>query len=280
MGYYLLDNQNPNARRRSNGKRGWYYATRNQPIRGIVVHTPQALNIDGPDDYTAEAVAKYFARATRPASAHVNIDSDSTVELLPDDHTAFHAAGVNSATLGAEVGWRHDMWLDDPALTTLVMERFAMWAAPRCIAYDIPPIRRTEKTKWENGARGFLTHAATETWRGYPGRRRDPGLTFPWTQFFTLLKAEIARLDGDTMGLEDREIKAIKRLTDLGIFTKWTTDEEVELHTFVPLATLAVFLDRLYTRLARESVAATADTGWTSIPPGTTVIFTGTIEET
>ena len=289
MSYYLLDNQNPNAKVRSNGKRGWYYTTRTQPIRGIVVHTPQALNIDGPDDYTAEAVAKFFARVDRPASAHVNIDSDSTVELLPDDHTAFHAAGVNSATLGAEVGWRHDMWLDDPALTTLVLERFAVWAAPRCVAYDIPPIRRTEKTKWENGGRGFLTHAATEAWRGYPGRRRDPGVDFPWTQFFTLLKAEIARLDGDTMGLEPRETEAIKRLTDLGIFTKWTTDEEVELHTFVPLATLAVFLDRLYKRLEQTTLPAPAgiQSGDAITISGDTItitvpnyIFSGIIEET
>ena len=199
MSYYLLDHPNPNARVRSNGKRGWYYVTRTQPIRGIVVHTPQALQIDGPDDLTAEAVAKFFARVDRPASAHVNIDSDSTVELLPDDHTAFHAAGVNSATLGAEVGWRHDMWLDDPALTTLVLERFAVWAAPRCIAYDIPVVRVKTKTGWNTGAKGFLTHAATETWRGYPGRRRDPGQTFPWEQFFDLLNAEIDRLNGEQM---------------------------------------------------------------------------------
>ena len=78
MGYWLLDNPNPNARVRGNGKRGWYYATRTQPIRGIVVHTPQALNTDGPDDYTAEAVAKSFARVDRPASAHVTLDSHPT----------------------------------------------------------------------------------------------------------------------------------------------------------------------------------------------------------
>ena len=167
------------------------------------------------------------------------------------------------------------MWLDDPALTTLVMERFAVWAAPRCIAYDIPPIRRTEKTKWENGARGFLTHAATETWRGYPGRRRDPGLDFPWTQFFTLLKAEIARLDGDTMALKDYEQNAVDHLLDVGVFTTYTVANPADMDEPVPLKTLAVFLSRLY-----KKAGHVADTGWTSIPPGTTVIFTGTIEET
>ena len=82
------------------------------------------------------------------------------------------------------------------------------------------------------------------------------------------------------MGLKDREIKAIKHLTDLGIFTEWTTDEEVELHTFVPLATLAVFLDRLYTRLARESVAATVgiQSGDKVKIIGRDVTITGTIK--
>ena len=181
---YLLEHENPNAPIRSNGLRGWYYASRRKQIRGITVHSPQALDPAGVGDGTAEQVARYFAQVDRPASAHVNVDSDSIVELLPDDYTAFHAAGVNSETLGAETGWLFDSWTDDPAKTDKAMRLFAQWAAPRCVAYDIPLVRVQLKADWDDGARGFLEHSITEGWRGRPGRRRDPGPDFPWTLFF------------------------------------------------------------------------------------------------
>ena len=48
-GSYLVENENPNAKLRSNGKRGQYYPTRSKQIQGIVVHTAEggkkAVNI-------------------------------------------------------------------------------------------------------------------------------------------------------------------------------------------------------------------------------------------
>jgi len=196
---YLLTHENPNAPIRANGLRGWYYPSRNKQIRGITVHSPQALDPARVGDGTAEAVAKYFASVKRPASAHVNIDSDSIVELLPDDYTAFHAAGVNSETLGAESGWLFDSWNDNPEKTDQVIRLFAQWAAPKCVAYDIPVARVPLKADWDNGARGFLEHSLTEGWRGQAGRRRDPGPDFPWELFFTYLTNAIDRLDGESM---------------------------------------------------------------------------------
>ena len=39
MGYHLIENENPNARIRDNGKKGNYYPKRSRAIQGIVVHT-------------------------------------------------------------------------------------------------------------------------------------------------------------------------------------------------------------------------------------------------
>jgi len=102
VGYYLLDHPNSSARAWAKGKglshSFWGYPSRSAPIRGFVLHIPVALaDYTGPD-LTAEKVAAYFSTVTRAASAHVNIDRDSTVELLPDSYTAFHAKDGDART--------------------------------------------------------------------------------------------------------------------------------------------------------------------------------------
>ncbi len=93
MSFYLLDNENKQAKERPNGKWGWYYTTMKYPIQGIVVHTAEGGR-------NAINIAKYLAKTPRPASAHVVINDVDIVDLLPDDHTAFHCRGSNSKSLG------------------------------------------------------------------------------------------------------------------------------------------------------------------------------------
>ena len=80
--YYLLERQNPHAPRRPNGKRGWYRDQRTQPIRGIVGRLVEP--------HTAGAAASELATGEVPASAHVVVDVDGALDLLPDDVVAVH----------------------------------------------------------------------------------------------------------------------------------------------------------------------------------------------
>ena len=52
MKFYLIENENKNAKLRKNGKYGWYYPKRKGGIQGIVIHTAEGA--------PAKNVAKYF----------------------------------------------------------------------------------------------------------------------------------------------------------------------------------------------------------------------------
>ena len=103
MGYYLVDNENPNASLRENGKKGNYYPRRSRAIQGIVVHTAEG----GTD---AMAIANYLSKTERVASAHVVIDNKNIINLLPDDFTAFHVRSHNSKSLGLELAYYASSW--------------------------------------------------------------------------------------------------------------------------------------------------------------------------
>src|SRR5690606_16430585 len=105
-GFYLLDHQNSAAPRRDDGRRFWGYPSRRAKIDLLVIHTAEVLPDLTPPDTTAEAVARYGASTTRPVSWHVTVDADSTVQMLPDDYTAFHVVGFNSRAWGIEIATR------------------------------------------------------------------------------------------------------------------------------------------------------------------------------
>lgn len=181
MSYWLLDHENPNGRQRSNGKRGWYFPSRAKPIDLIVMHVPVAAFDSTGEDQTAESVADYFTRNSRPASAHVVIDRDSTVELLPDDHTAFHVRSYNSRSLGIEQGWDPDDWGRSEEFDRAVITQVAAWLRPRVDQYNIPLIRLT-KAQVDAGRPGFTEHSLLD-----PTRRTDPGPDYPWDLLFAFL---------------------------------------------------------------------------------------------
>jgi len=184
MTYWLLDHENPNGRMRSNGKRGWYYPSRSKPIDLVVMHVPVAVYDTVGEDQTAEKVADYFTRNSRPASAHVVIDRDSTIELLPDDHTAFHVRSYNSQSLGIEQGWDPDDWGKSEEFDRAVISQVAAWLRPRVAAYNIPLVRLT-KANVDAGRSGFTEHALLD-----PTRRTDPGPDYPWQMLFDMLSED------------------------------------------------------------------------------------------
>jgi len=180
MGYYLLDNENPNATLRDNGKKGWYYPRRTREIQGIVVHTAEGGR-------EALGIAKYLAKVDRPASAHSIVDDKSIINLLPDDFTAFHVRGHNSNSLGIEISYFASDWGKDKAYEDAVIAMAAKWCAEKSELYNIVP-RRLNREEWLAGKQGFISHAELD-----PSRRTDPGMNFPWEQFFTLIKGKAYR---------------------------------------------------------------------------------------
>lgn len=188
-GFYLLDNENPNAPRRSDGRRGWFYPGRRGRARIISLHTGEiAQDVDG-TDLSAERIARYFTRSTRPASYHEVVDSDSVVELLPHGYTAFSVVGWNSVQWSLSFATRTVDWSGD-SRDAAMLRRGAVRVAARCVQLGIPPVERS-KREVEGGAWGLVRHSTMD-----PGRRSDPGDKFPMSTFLSLVRREIERLQG------------------------------------------------------------------------------------
>ena len=209
---YLVENENPNAKLRSNGKRGQYYPTRSKQIQGIVVHTAEGGK-------KAVNIAKYLSTTDRTASAHVVIDDEEIVELVPDDFTAFHCRGSNSKSLGLEIAYFAGKWGEDPVFEEAVIALSASWCAEKAKLYDIP-MERVTIDEWNAGKKGFISHAECD-----PGRRTDPGANFDWDKFFAYMKGMVDTVeeydDVDTEFEEAEEEKKETQIYDFSVVPKW-----------------------------------------------------------
>lgn len=200
MSFYLVDNENPNAKVRGNGKKGQYYSSRSRPIQGIVVHTAEGGR-------NALGIARYLSTTDRTASAHVVIDDKEIVELVPDDFTAFHCRGSNSKSLGLEIAYFAAKWGEDPVYEEAVIALSASWCAQKAELYDIP-MERVTLEEWEAGKKGFISHAECD-----PARRTDPGANFDWDKFFSYMK-------GMSVDIDDTEKEVVKEATKVYDFSK------------------------------------------------------------
>lgn len=207
MTAYLVENKNPYAVMdiRSGGPIFQAHGHRERKggaksIRLVVLHTAEALDgklADG--DSTAESVAKYLSTTARRASAHVVVDSDSEIVLLPDEAVAFHCRGVNSISLGLEIAYRAASWGSDPKREDALISRAAAvlvrWGSTHRI-----PVRRLSLAEVDRGHRGIAAHADLD-----PKRRTDPGSTFPWGKLFARI-FEIAKALGEPLGEDPSHI--------------------------------------------------------------------------
>lgn len=161
-----------------------YTQGRKAPIGVIVLHTMEAAEHPA----TAENVAAWFAGANAPqASAHYCVDSDSIVQCVHDEDTAWHAPGANHNGVGIEMAGyaKQDAlgWSD--AYSQAMLRRAALVAASVCRRYNVPVVR-ISAAELAAGKRGICGHIDVST-AFKRSTHYDPGPNFPWEQFLALV---------------------------------------------------------------------------------------------
>jgi len=195
MGYYLLDNHNPNG--------DHFYDSRRLNLTAITVHITAGLeDLDTVDDHSAENTAAYAASTSREVSWHSGSDADSYLYLLPPHYTAWHAGNYNSSTYGHEISKKHTDWRTMPEdWVRKTLKNAAKALAPIVRQYNIP-IRKATRAEVDRARVtgvpvGFISHAELQ-----PQDRTDPGWvsgidTFPWQQFLGYVQAYVSGTEPD-----------------------------------------------------------------------------------
>jgi peptidoglycan hydrolase-like protein with peptidoglycan-binding domain len=162
------------------------------PIDLIVIHTMEAKE----KPTTAEAVAEWGAGPHAPnASWGYAVDSNSIVQSVRDEDTAWHAKGANHNGIGIEhAGYakQNDAdWADEYSLAMLRLS--AKLSATLCLKYSIPVVKLTP-AELKSGGRGIVGHKdCTDAFTGGRGHT-DPGGAFPWQKYLDWIKEELELL--------------------------------------------------------------------------------------
>jgi hypothetical protein len=162
------------------------HAGRRVLIRLVVIHTMEVAETGS----VAEAVGNAFANPATKASAHVGVDTDSTVRYVPDSDTAWAAPGANADGLQIELAGRAGqtaaMWADPTSKA--ILERAAQQVATWCKTYGIQVRRLTDAQLADGRSTGIVGHdqvsrvfKRSDHW--------DPGLAFPWAGFLARVGA-------------------------------------------------------------------------------------------
>lgn len=152
----------------------------------IVVHTAETGGTAGPPDGRAEGTANFIRTRSEFGSYHLVGDTDSIIQLVRFENTAYHdGTGSNDWSVGISLAMRADDWpgLDSVTRTRLVNTAAQMagmaaeWMQTQGVGKPAP-VRLSKIESDANGASGFIAHGDRD-----PGRRTDPGASFPWTEF-------------------------------------------------------------------------------------------------
>jgi hypothetical protein len=173
--------------------RQFRYPRRATPSGVVVVHTAESYPDEKGPDTGAESVARFIRDRTNPGSYHDLCDSDSTVDLVPYDAEAYHdgtgsnphSYGVSAATQAAKWNSLGDDWVDATVRNMArAAARYARWIKAE---YGVTiPARRITRAQSSDRVPGFISHGERD-----PGRRTDPGSTFPWKTFLAYYAAEM-----------------------------------------------------------------------------------------
>lgn len=155
----------------------------------IVIHSMEAAE----KPTTAEAVANWWAGPSTPVSScHYCVDSDSVVQCVRDEDTAWHAPGANHNGIGIEhAGFAKQTkaeWMDDYSMNML--GRSAELAAKLVVRHTIP-VEFVDAAGLLKGKRGFTTHA--EVSKAFKkSDHYDPGKGFPLSEYLDMVKNFVA----------------------------------------------------------------------------------------
>lgn len=155
----------------------------------IVIHATDGH--EGPSK--AEDVGAMIAGPlAKPRSPHAAVDSNSVVQCVPWQLTAYHCGHTgNSLTEGIEIcGFAKQTraeWLDALSLPTLAIA--ARLVAMRCAANSIGPVF-VDRTLIRSGHRGITTHAEISHAWG-ESNHTDPGPAFPLAEFMEAVRAAV-----------------------------------------------------------------------------------------
>jgi N-acetyl-anhydromuramyl-L-alanine amidase AmpD len=168
--------------------RSQFRVGRRDPVRSvIVVHTAESgTDLTGPD-LKAESVAGFIVRRSTPGSYHLLGDADSIIRLIRFENEAFHdRTGSNRWAIGISLAMNAGDW---PTLPEHRRQQFVAtaaemaviagsWLADRGVGWP-EPVLLTKQQSDRSDASGFISHGRRD-----PGRRSDPGVAFPWLDFF------------------------------------------------------------------------------------------------
>lgn len=178
MGYYLLDHPNPNyPQTRPRSAWGW-----DKPTGLVTVHTAEgALDRIAPDT-GAENVAHYISIRNTAGGYHVLVDTDSTINMAPDQLMTWHTAAynLNGPGWGISAACRSVEWDPNAGWTQTIIERMGAAIREFWTRQGHDPERSArwlshEQVRNSGGRIVGLTHHGTVQ----PGDRSDAWATHP-----------------------------------------------------------------------------------------------------
>lgn len=181
MGYFLVEHPNPTCPQ--------WRTPRRAPVSGTVgVHTCEGAMDDVGIDTGAENVASYISTRPDYGSYHVIVDSDSTVDCVPDDYEAWHIAetdafgmGMNSHSWGVSAACRTTDWDPYEGWTKATIIRMgqairAFWTRNGFDPLDPNICRFLTRDEAKRRVPGLVLHGVvqpgdrSDAWRDHPQR--------------------------------------------------------------------------------------------------------------
>lgn len=154
----------------------YFHAGRARPIRLVVLHTAEAPCAIG----VARNVALYLARPDVGLSCHYSVGPDETVAQVPEEDTAWTAAGANADGVQIEQAgfaeFTAEQWSEGLA-ELMVRTQTAPLVAAICQRHGLPPVWLTAADLLA-GRAGITDHATVNEAYGR-GDHWDCGPNYP-----------------------------------------------------------------------------------------------------